>query len=83
MRAWDHTDADILRLLTEYSYKNNILLKINEKGLNGMFLLLCGCKNNNNAIINLLKEYANENFITLNINEKNNNGIIHFSYLVV
>ena len=63
---------DCVRLLIEYANKNNIILKLNEKDVNGYYPLIDVCSKNNMECVRLLIEYANKNNIILELNENNN-----------
>jgi len=48
--------------------KNNIILKLNEKGINELYLVLLVCNNSNIEVIKLLISYANKYNIILEMN---------------
>jgi len=53
----------------EYAKKNNIMLKVNEKGKGDEYPLFYCVKNDNIEIINLLMKYTRENNIILDVNK--------------
>ena len=57
-----------------YASKNKIILELNEKDIDGWYLLLEVTYYNNTEILKLLIEYANKNKIILELNGKNYKG---------
>jgi ribosomal protein S6 len=60
----------MVKLITEYANKYNIILKISDKDKWGRNSLLYGIEKNNNGIFKLLIDYAIKNKITIELNEK-------------
>jgi len=67
-----NNNNDQVQYLIEYANKNNIILELNEKDIDGNYSLIWVIKENNNEIVQLLMDYANKNNIVLELNKKEN-----------
>jgi len=64
----------MVKLLIDYVDNHNIILKINEKIINGFTAIMSAIENNNTEIVKFLVDYSNEHNIMLNINDKYEDG---------
>jgi len=64
----------ICKLVLEYAYKNDIILKINGKNKYGNNPFIWSIHNNNIEIVKLIIDYARKKNIIININEKTRKG---------
>jgi len=71
-----------LKLILKYAYKNNIILKINEKNKCGNNPFISCIQNNNIKVTKLIIDYAIKNNIIIDINEKSNNGNYPLSIII-
>jgi len=81
LKAVNYNKVEIIKLILDYAFKNNIVLELNKTNLMGVFPLLVAAKKNNTETVRLLLEYASKNNITLDINKRDNKwGYYPFLY---
>ena len=70
----------MVKLLIDYSNKNNIMVRLNEKNEDGYYPLLYSYYYNHIEMVKLLINYANNSNIIMEVNKKNNSGYYPLFY---
>ena len=81
LKAIENNNTENVKILMKYANKNKIILNINDKNKQKLYLLVIANINNNYDIIKLLVEYSNDHRMELNISKKNCDDITYASLL--